>query len=127
MIPAALSFLLFGVPAALADNTRLLGTTRLSFRENDLDSININSCPKPAYNAIQLRAKVGNIDIRSLYVKYGNGQVERLRVAENIRQGGRTRWIDLNGNRRCIKQIAILGDTDNTSNRRARVEFLGRY
>jgi len=64
MIPAALSFLLFGVPAALADNTRLLGTTRLSFRENDLDSININSCPKPAYNAIQLRAKGSNINIR---------------------------------------------------------------
>jgi len=111
----------------LADNTKVLGTTRLSFRENDLDSISINSCPKPTYNTIQLRAKGGDVDIRSLYVKYGNGQVERLRVAQNIRQGGRNRWIDLNGNRRCIREIVILGDTDNTSNRRAKVEFLGRY
>jgi hypothetical protein len=127
LIPAILSFFLCGVSAVMADTTQLLGTTRLSFRENDLDSININSCPKPAYTSIQLRAKAGAVDIKRLYIRYGNGEIERPRIAENIRQGDRTRWINLNGNRRCIKQIAILGDTDNSSARRARVEFWGRY
>jgi hypothetical protein len=127
LIPAILSFFLLGVSTVAADSTRLLGATRLSFRENDLDSININSCPKPAFNAIQLRAKAGAVDIKRLYIRYGNGEIDRPSVAENIRQGGRTRWINLNGNRRCIKQIAILGDTDNFSSRQARVEFWGRY
>jgi hypothetical protein len=89
--------------------------------------IRLATCPKPAYKSIQLRVKQGSADLKTLLVKYANGDIDRLKVAANIRQGGKTRWIDLKGNRRCLREIAVLGKTENASARKARIDFWGRY
>jgi hypothetical protein len=120
--------ILLGIALPVAAfQTRLLGTARLAFSEDDKEVINISACPKPAYTHIQLRVKGGDADIKKLVVKYRNSEKESLSVAEKIRQGKSSRWIDLKGERRCLEKIKVIGDTDDSSNRKALIEFWGRY
>lgn len=127
IILTSLSVLLSSVSVVWADNTHLLGTSSLSFQEKDVDTIRVNGgCPPVPYKSIQLRVKLGDADIETLVVKYDNGSIENFKVRENIPQGGKSRWLDLKGNRRCINQIGVIGDTDDNSNRKARIEFWGK-
>lgn len=122
------SLLLIGVALpALAARERLLGAARLAYQEEDKAVLNIATCPKPAYTHVQLRVKRGDADIKKLVVTYRNSKKEELQVAEKIRQGQKSRWIDLKGDRRCLEKIKLVGDTDDRSRREALVEFWGRY
>jgi hypothetical protein len=110
-------------PAALAQAARLLGETRLSFHENDLDILAFGACQ--SVTAIKLRARRGAAEINLLVVKYGNGAVDRLPVRHRIPEGGETRWIDLRGTRRCVTSIAVVGDTERSADRTI-IQFWGR-
>ena len=94
----------------VAEEGRLLGQTRLTRREHDVDFINFAACENVA--AIKLHALRGSAEIELLAVKYGNGAVDRLTVRQRIAQGSETRWIDLRGARRCVRGVKIVGDTE---------------
>ncbi|MEG3440301.1 hypothetical protein V0288_24450 [Pannus brasiliensis CCIBt3594] len=64
---------------------------------------------------------------KKLVVTYRNSKKEELQVAEKIRKGQKSRWIDLKGDRRCLEKIKLVGDTDDRSKKEALVEFWGRY
>jgi len=94
---------------------RLLGETRLSHREGDLDFLTLSPCANLV--AVKLRAIRGAAEINLLIVTYGNNEVDRLRGRHRIPQGGETRWLDLRGGRRCVKSIAVVGDTEKSVDR----------
>ncbi len=120
-IAVALTFPL----GSLAEDARLLGQTRLSYGEKDLDVLVVpGKCP--TLSAVKIRAAQGSADIEGLAVRYGNDAWETLSLRENFRQGSESRWIDLHGNRRCVTGIAVFGDSNNRSSDRALVQILGR-
>jgi len=104
--------------------SRLLGSTRLSHMENDTDVVS-TSC-KPRINAIKLQAKRGRVEIEALWVRYRNGETDRLPVRERIKKGGETRWIDLRGGKRCVVAVGVIGDTEKSFDQ-ARVDIFGRW
>jgi hypothetical protein len=107
-----------------ADAERLLGSTRLAKVENDTDVIRFGKCRR-GINAVQLRIERGQVEVEKLWVRYARGGVEYLPVADHIREGSHSRWIDLRGGERCVKAIGIIGDTE-LSLDQARVEVWGR-
>jgi hypothetical protein len=106
-----------------ADDARHLGSTRLSHAENDADVIRTD-CTPPV-RAIKIRAARGNIEVQSLWVRYGNGERDRLDVRQRLNEGSESRWIDLRGSERCVKEVGIIGDTEGSFDR-ARVDVFGR-
>jgi hypothetical protein len=126
MIAAALAALalLAAVPASAAE--RHLGSTRLSRLENDLDILKMPPCrTKGKVREIQVRVARGSVEIEKLWVRFDNGDIDRLDIRERIPEGGRSRWIDLEGRKRCIDAIGIIGDTEKSGDQ-ARVDFFGR-
>lgn len=110
--------------AARYEQARRLGTTKLSHIENDKDVLRFRTC-RSGVSAIQLRTSRGRVEIEKLWVRYENGNRDYLNVRDRISKGGATRWIDLQGGRRCIKEIGIIGDTERSFDR-ARVEIWAR-
>jgi hypothetical protein len=120
-IAVALTFPL----ASLAEDARLLGQTRLSYGDKDLD-VMVVSGKCPTLSAVKIRAAQGSADIAELAVRYGNDAWERLSLRENFRQGSESRWIDLRGGQRCVTGIAVIGDTNNRSSNRTLVQIFGK-
>ncbi len=120
---AMLATLLFALPVA-ADPARLLGSTRLTKVENDVDVLAFKKCRR-GIDSLQLRVYRGQVEVERVWVRYGNGEREELVVRDRIAQGGQTRWIDLRGGERCVQAIGVIGDTERSSDQ-ARVEIWGR-
>jgi hypothetical protein len=70
----------------------------------DHDSIRVG---RGAYRAIQLRVTGGAINFDRVIVRYGNGTQEELAIRSQIPAGGRTRIIDLPGERRVIQSVDL--------------------
>jgi hypothetical protein len=109
----------------LAQKIQYLGSTRLSHRENDLDILRFPTCQKPPLQSIKLKVVKGSAELNVLWVRYDNNAIDRLSVREKILQGGETRWIDLRGNRRCVKAIGVIGTTKLSLNQ-TQINFLGK-
>ncbi len=109
---------------AQADAARLLGSTRLSKAENDVDVLAFKPC-RAGVDSVQIRIRRGNAEIESLWVRFANGTRETLPVRQRIAKGGESRWIDLRGGERCVVAIGVVGDTD-ASRRQARVDLYVR-
>jgi len=75
---------------AYADPVRLLGSTRLSKAENNVDVLAFASC-RADIRALQLRLRKGNAEIEHVWVRFGNGQRVELSVRDRIGRGGTTR------------------------------------
>jgi hypothetical protein len=73
---------------------------------NDTDVIPVGK-DAGRYKAVQLRVRGNDIEMRDLKIVYGNGEVDDVQVRSRIAQGGETRWIDLKGNKRFIKQVVM--------------------
>ena len=59
------------------------------------------------YRAIQLRVSGGAVRFDRVIVRFGNGTQEELKIADLIPSGGRTRIIDLPGDRRIIQRVDL--------------------
>ena len=120
----ALFVVLFAGVSSAAEGTRYLGSTKLAHHENDLDVIRTRC--KPRINAIKLKAKKGQVEVERLWVRFGDGSTDTLHIRDRIRQGGESRWVDLNGGKRCVVEVGVIGDTERSLDR-ARVDVYGRY
>jgi hypothetical protein len=78
------------------------------------------------FSKIQLRVKNNDIEILDLKVVYGNGQMDDIRVRENIRAGGKTRVIDLKGGERFIRNVQLVYRSRPSFKGEAVVEVWGR-
>lgn len=91
--------------ASTAQAAELLGCRSVGFI-NDRDVIPVGR-RDGRFRAIKLRVSGNDIELRDLDVVYGNGANDDLQVRSLIRAGGETRWIDLRGGNRFIRQINL--------------------
>lgn len=98
------------LPAAAEHRVRLLGTTRLAAHENDVDVVQVACRPRVA--SVKLVSANRAAEIEQVWVRYGNGEVDRLPVRRYLDRGQETRWIDLRGRRRCVTEIGVVGDAE---------------
>jgi hypothetical protein len=99
---AAIAGAMLATPAHAAE---LLGCRNVGFI-NDTDVIQVGR-QDGRFRAIQLRVRGNDIAMRDLKVIYGNGAPDDLPVRADIRAGGETRWIDLRGGARFIREIVL--------------------
>jgi len=89
----------------------------------DHDIIRVNA--RGAFTALQLGIRRGDIEFQRVVVHFENGGEQELQVRDRIRAGGKTRVIDLNGNRRRIQSVEFwYGKSDWRT--RPRVSLWGR-
>jgi hypothetical protein len=76
------------------------------------------------WRAVQLRVSGGAIDFQRVIVHFGDGSAQELVFRERIPNGGRTRPLDLNGDRRRIESVEIWYGKESW-HRRPRVDLFG--
>jgi Protein of unknown function (DUF2541) len=119
----------------MADQTKFLGKTQLSYSNNSMNNNGLNilqvqkkcSAPtKQGFKAVRVEAFKGSANIISFKIKYGNGKWDTLMIAQNLQQGSSTKWLDLRGDKRCLEAIAVIGKTSNNSSKPATLKIYGR-
>ena len=89
----------------------------------DHDSIKVGRS-EGGFRAIQLRISGGAINFERVVVRYGNGTQEEIPIRARIPDGGKTRVIDLPGERRIIESVDPWYSKDNWR-RRPKVSLYG--
>jgi hypothetical protein len=82
----------------------------------DNDSIKVGRS-SGTYRAIQLQVSGGAVNFDRVVVRYGNGTSEEIRVRSRIPDGGKTRIIDLPGERRIIQSVDLWYSKDRWTKR----------
>lgn len=77
------------------------------------------------FRGLQLQVEDAAIDFQRVVVHYGNGSSQELPVREHIPAGGRTRIIDLPGNRRDIDSVELWYSRGGGSRHRPKVNLFG--
>lgn len=81
-----------------------LGCQQVSLFGKDRDTIRVGR-REGRFRAIRLHVRGADVEMLDLTVVYANGQPDRLQVRSVIRQGERTRPLDLAGAERAISQV----------------------
>jgi hypothetical protein len=116
LLTLAVAATLAAGPALSQDRSgRLLGVSTLSAHEGDVDVVPL-SC-RNRLVAVKLRPANGPAEIERIWLTYGNGQREQVRLDESLMRGESTGWIDVSGGRRCITSIAVQGDAERRGER----------
>ena len=89
----------------------------------DHDSIQVGRSDG-SFRAIQLRVSGGAINFERVIVRYGNGSQEEIPIRARIPDGGKTRAIDLPGERRMIQSVDLWYSKDRWT-RRPKVSLFG--
>ena len=89
----------------------------------DHDSIKVGRSDG-SFRAIQLRVSDGAINFERVIVRYGNGTQEEIPIRAHIPDGGKTRAIDLPGDRRMFQSVDLWYSKGNWS-RRPKVSLFG--
>lgn len=81
-----------------------LGQAHVDGRQ-DHDNISVNA--RGGFRAILFEIQGGAIEFQRVVVHFENGEDHRVDVRDRIRSGGRTRAIDLPGDRRNIRSVEL--------------------
>ena len=84
-----------------------LGCQQVSFIGKDRDSIRVGRS-EGRFKAIKLAARGNDVEMLDLKVIYANGEPDNLEVRHFIRQGERTRPLDLRGWERSIDRVDMV-------------------
>ena len=87
------------------DRWLMLGQKRIEGRI-DNDRIDLGS-RAGEFRSLQFRVEDGDVRFQRILVTFGNGQTAELPLRATIPSGGRSRAIDLPGDRRVINSIAM--------------------
>ena len=97
----------------------------VTYNSNQIRKVNIHVGVRDGrFRAIQLRISGGTIDFQRVVVHYGNGSQEELIFRERIPSGGRTRPMDLPGERRVIESVELWYSKESW-HRRPKVDLYG--
>jgi hypothetical protein len=102
-------------PVAHAKRWILLGTAHVD-KSEDHKTIHVGSAAGQ-FHKIQLRVNGGAVDFQRVVVHFGDGKPEELAVAEHVRSGGKTREIELPGERRTIDSVELWYSKENLATR----------
>lgn len=89
----------------------------------DHDNIRVNAAG--AFRSIQLQVSGGTIEFNRVVVHFENGADVEVSVREQIRAGGKTRAIDLPGDRRRIQSVEVWYERGNWGRRRPSLRLYG--
>jgi hypothetical protein len=92
----------------------------------DHDQINVG-VSDGLFTKLKIKVRNSGINMHKVVVHFANGEKQELIVREDIAKGGESRVIDLNGNRRIIKNVDFWYDTKGLLNDKAHVELWGRH
>jgi hypothetical protein len=84
-----------------------LGCKQVNFIGADRDVIPVGR-REGRFKAIRLEARGNDVEMLDLKVVYTNGAPDDIRVRSKIREGTRTRPLDLRGRERSIRQIDMV-------------------
>lgn len=84
-----------------------LGCREVNFIGADRDTIRVGRS-EGRFKAIRLMARGNDVEMLDLRVVYSNGAPDDIPVRSMIRQGSRTRPLDLRGRERSIRQIDMV-------------------
>jgi hypothetical protein len=84
-----------------------LGCERVSLFQRDRDSIRVGR-REGRFRAIRLHVRGADVEILDLRVIYANGAPDDIRVRHVLRQGDRTRPLDLRGFGRSIDRVEMI-------------------
>lgn len=99
-----------GAPAGPAEEWVKLGHRQVNFAV-EKDTIPVGA-GDGLFKRLRFEVEGNDIELLSIKVRFGNGEVEDLTVRETIKEGGRTRAIDLPGALRVIKEIDLVYSTE---------------
>jgi hypothetical protein len=90
----------------------------------DHDNIVVTAA-KGSYRAIQIRVEKGAIRFDRVVVHFGNGVPDPISIAGRIPAGGKTRVIDLPGDRRVIERVEFWYERGNWASAKPKVRLWG--
>ncbi len=102
-------------PVAHAKHWVMLGTAHVD-KSEDHKTIHVGS-EAGQFHSIQLRVSGGPVEFQRVIVHFGDGTKEELAVAEQVRSGGKTRELDLPGERRPIDSVELRYSKENLDTR----------
>ena len=98
-------------PVAHAKHWVLLGTAHVD-KSEDHKTIHVGS-EAGRFHSIQLRVTGGAVEFQRVIVHFGDSSHEELAVAEPVASGGKTRELDLPGERRTIDSVELRYSKEN--------------
>ena len=115
VIFAAFITLLTSLPASAGPEARLkLGSVRLADAK-DRDTIHLPPCngsSNKKVNKLSFKVQAYAAEVDSLKVIFQNGDHQLFAVKSHFLPNSSSRWLDLNGENRCIAKIVVKGDSD---------------
>jgi hypothetical protein len=116
----------FGIAAlAFAQKWEYLGEANVDGGV-DHDRITVTAA-KGEYRAIQIRVEKGAIVFDHVVVHFGNGSSDPIAIRSRIPAGGKTRLIDLPGNRRVIESVEFWYERGNWASAKPKVRLWGMH
>jgi hypothetical protein len=82
---------------------------------------------KGEYRAIQIRVEKGAILFDHVVAHFGNGSSDPISIRSRIPAGGKTRVIDLPGNRRVIESVEFWYERGNWASQKPKVRLWGLH
>lgn len=86
---------------------------------------------KGTFTAIRFHVEKAPVNFLRVMVEYANGNNDNLNFSQLVPAGGTSRYLDLNGNKRIIKQITVfykaLPKRGTHKLKKANVEVWGRH
>jgi len=118
--------LLLGLAStALAQKWEYLGEANVDGGV-DHDRIVVTAA-KGEYRAIEIRVEKGAIKFDHVVVHFGNGSSDPIAIRSRIPAGGKTRVIDLPGNRRVIDSVEFWYERGNWASEKPKVRLWGMH
>lgn len=127
LLTFAFSVLLFSSFASADEagaSWKRLGSKKVAY-QLDRDVIRVGS-NDGTFKKLKIQVSGGSLNMHKVVVEYGNGTKDVIQLKHNFKRGSNSRTIDLEGNKRIIKDITLWYDTKNLSKRRATVHVFGR-
>jgi hypothetical protein len=84
-----------------------LGCKEVDFLGTDRDVLRVGR-KEGRFKAIRLEARGNDVEMLDLKVYYANGEPDDIKVRSLIKQGTRTRPLDLRGRQRAIQKIEMV-------------------
>lgn len=121
-------FVTFGIQARDKDPWEKLGERTVDM---SIDRDVFRCAHKGTFTAIRFHVEKVPVNFLRVVVEYANGSSDNLNFNRLVPAGGTSRYLDLRGNKRIIKQITVFykseGKRPGNRNKKAKVEVWGRH
>lgn len=106
-----------------AGSWRILGTMQAT-HNGDHDAMEIKG-PHDSYRKLKIKVRNSPVNIQKMVVRYEDGRPKEIDLRSEIKEGGESRVIDLQGGKRKLKAIDFWYDTKGFLNGKAELTIFG--